>query len=42
MITSVPQSNIPAILIHQLESFLPISDEKKECVNEKFWGHFLE
>lgn len=38
MITSVPQSDIPAILIHQLESFFPISDEEKECINEKLGG----
>ena len=38
MIISVPQSDIPAILIHQLESFFPISDEEKECINEKLRG----
>jgi len=38
MITSVPQSDIPAILIHQLESFFPISDEDKECINERLGG----
>ena len=42
MITSVPQSDIPAILIHQLESFFPISDEEKECINAKLGGRFLE
>ena len=38
MITSVSQSDIPAILIHQLESFFPISDEDKECINERLEG----
>ena len=38
MITSVPQSDIPAILIHQLESFFPISDKDKECINERLGG----
>ena len=38
MITSVPQSDIPAILIHQLESFFPISVEEKECIIEKLGG----
>ncbi len=38
MITSVPQSGIPAILIHQLESFFPISDEEKECLKERLGG----
>ena len=40
MITSVSQSDIPAILIHQLESFFPISEEDKACINEKLGGHF--
>ena len=42
MITSVPQSNIPAILIHQLESFFPISEEEKECINERLGGALLK
>lgn len=41
MITSVPQSDISAILIHQLESFFPISDEEKECINERLVGVLL-
>ena len=32
MITSVPQSDIPSILIHQLESFFPIDEEEKVCI----------
>ena len=38
MIISVPQSDIPAILIHQLESFFPISEKDKECINERLGG----
>ena len=32
MITSVPQSDIPSILIHQLESFFPINEKEKLCI----------
>ena len=32
MITSVSQSEIPSILIHQLESFFPVDEKEKECV----------
>lgn len=38
MITSVPQSDIPAILTHQLESFFPISEEDKKCISERLGG----
>jgi serine O-acetyltransferase len=38
MITSVPKSDIPAILIHQLESFFPICEKEKECINERLEG----
>ena len=42
MITSVPQSDIPAILIHQLGSFFPISDKEIECINERLGGALLK
>ncbi len=32
MITSVSQSEIPSILIHQLESFFPVNEEEKACI----------
>ncbi len=32
MITSVSQSEILSILIHQLESFFPINEEEKACI----------
>lgn len=32
---SVPQEDIPTILIHQLESFFPIGEEEKVCINEQ-------
>ena len=32
MIASVPQSDIPSILIHQLESFFPIDEEERACI----------
>ena len=37
MIFSVNQSEIPAILIHQLESFFPLSEEEKVCI-QSVWG----
>lgn len=40
MITSVPQSDISAILIHQLEGFFPLSDDEKKCINDKLGGAF--
>ena len=42
MITSVPQSDIPAILIHQLECFFPINEEDKECIIERLGGYFSD
>lgn len=38
MITSVPQSDIPSILIRQLESFFPINEEEKLCINGRLKG----
>lgn len=38
MIFSVKQAEIPVILIHQLESFFPISDEEKTCVYDQLTG----
>ena len=32
---SVPIKNIPTILIHQLESFFPIGEEEKACIDEQ-------
>lgn len=40
MITSVPQSDIPAILTHQLESFFPISEEDKNVLVRGWGGTF--
>ena len=42
MITAVPQSNIPVILIHQLENFFPINDEEKKCINSLLGGALLK
>ncbi len=42
MITSVPQLDIPAILIHQLGSFFPISDKEIECIIERLGGALLK
>lgn len=38
MIISVPQSDIPVILIHQLESFFPINEVEKRCINDQLKG----
>ena len=42
MITSVPQSEISPILIHQLEGFFPLSDDEKKCINDKLGGVFCK
>lgn len=38
MIFSINQSEIPDILIHQLESFFPIGEEERVCINEQLGG----
>ena len=38
MIFSINQSEIPAILIHQLESFFPINEEEKLCISGRLKG----
>lgn len=40
MIFSINQSEIPDILIHQLESFSPIGEEERVCINEQLGGAF--
>lgn len=42
MIISVPESNIPVILIHQLEGFFPIDEREKECINEQLGKSLLK
>lgn len=42
MIFSVQQSDIPNILIHQLESFFPIGDEERVCINKQLGGVLLK
>ena len=37
MIYSVEPTEIPAILIHQLEGFFPLSNEEKNCI-KTVWG----
>ena len=41
MIFSVQQSDIPNILIHQLESFFPIGDEERVCINKQLGGGYF-
>ena len=42
MIFSVKQAEIPDILIHQLESFFPIDESEKDCINEQLRGALLK
>lgn len=42
MIFSINQSEIPDILIHQLESFFPIGEEERVCINEQLGGVLLK
>ena len=42
MIFSVKQAEIPAILIHQLESFFPIDESEKVCINQQLEGALLK
>ena len=38
MITSVIQSEIPSILIHQLESFFPLNEDERQCIKDNLVG----
>lgn len=38
MITSVLQSEIPSILIHQLDSFFPLNEDEKKCIKDNLGG----
>ena len=38
MITSIPKENIVPLLYHQLESFFPLDEQEKECINSCLGG----
>ena len=42
MILSINQSEIPALLIHQLEGFFPINNDEKECIISLMGGVFIK